>query len=280
MLRIALSLALLVPLLTSETALAFDLKNPNDTAEAFVRVRASTVDEPVVTWWKGSVMAVVPGKKPERIFGFEGFNVARMVKDAEGYQMLSREFAVYRDPKTNLILRSWNNPYTNVANQVFHVQNDPVNHKFKHGMPMPFYEQAGHIMLFFDVPLAYPNPLPVKDFPKESGHDLYWGSEHFGFMVDRKELESDKPNVPMTLSWSRNSPWMPWMRMGQREGLLTFAAIGAKLNSFEDLPDDLKQLIRSDYKKYEFAPSKLETPNATTWTEYRKFLEKSKPTKK
>jgi hypothetical protein len=261
-----------------------NLDTNRGTTEAFVKLRASLKPEDVFTWWTGSVFGVEPGKKPEKLFGFEGFNVARMTKlEDGGYQMLSREFAVYRDPKTNEILRTWNNPYTGEVNEVFHVQNDPVNHvmgageKSERVYRMPWVIKDNLTMVQIDVPLAYPSPLPVKDYPLESAADLYVGSEHFGFYADTRDLLSPRTNnIPMQLTWTRNGPWLPWMKMGQRPGFMMFVAMGEKLESFSQMSEDLQQLIRSEHPKFLEAPREKVEPNATTWNTYRDYLKSKK----
>jgi len=285
LIRIALTAALLV---AASSTLAqtnyvrngkLDLTTNRGNTEAFVKLRASTKAEDVLTWWTGSVFAVEPGVKPVRLFGFEGFNVARMLKLEDGsYQMLTREFAVYRDPTTNEILKTWKNPYTNEVNEVFHVQNDPVNHIMGAGeggraYTMPWVFKGNSAFLQIDVPLAYPSPLPVKDYPAESAGDLYVGSEHFGFYADTRDLLSPRTsNIAMELTWTRNGPWLPWMRMGQRPGLMMFVAMGKKLSGFGEMSEDLQALVKAKHPKFLKAPTEKVEPNATTWNTYRAYL--------
>lgn len=257
-----------------------DLDTNRGNTEAFIKLRASLKPEDVYTWWTGSVFGVEPGKKPERLFGFEGFNVARMNKLEDGsYQMLSREFAVYRDPVSNEILKTWKNPYTGETVEVFHVQNDPVNHVMGAGNQsekpyrMPWVLRDNLAMVQIDVPLAYPSPLPVKDYPKESAADLYVGSEHFGFYADTRDLLSPRTNnISMRLTWTRNGPWLPWMHMGQKPGLMMFVAMGEKLDRFSQVSEDLQALIKAEYPKFMQAPTEKVVPNATTWNTYRDYL--------
>ena len=257
-----------------------DLDTNRGNIEAFVKLRASTKPEDVFTWWTGSVFAVELGKKPQRLFGFEGFNVARMLKlDNGSYQMLSREFAVFRDPVSNEILKTWKNPWTDETVEVFQIQNDPVNHVMGPGdsdrpYRMPWVIKNNQTMLQIDVPLAYPSPLPVKDYPAESAGDLYVGSEHFGFYVDTRDLLSPRTNnIPMQLTWTRSGPWMPWMHMGQQPGLLLFVAMGEKLDNPKQMSPDLLALVKADFPKFLKAPTEKIAPNATSWNTYRNYLE-------
>ncbi len=259
---------------------AVDFANPQDSIDAFVRMRGDTTGKDVVTYWKGSTFAVLPNEAPKRLFGFEGFNVARMIKQKDGsWRMLSREFAVYRDPKTDAILSTWSNPYSSETNTVFHVQNDPVNQSFGKKsaegkvFPMPFQEMGPDVLLNFDIPLSYPNPIDPKTFPKAAGHATYAGSESFGFFSKRVDFDNKKlSSVPVTISWSRTSPWLPWMQMGDRPGSLMFTAWGKKLNSINDIPKDLVNFVKSFDAKYLVAPRDDIQPNATTWSEYKRMV--------
>jgi hypothetical protein len=273
----ALSFALLTNVCWAATV---DFANPEVSIEAFVRMRGDSSGKDTVTYWKGSTFAVMPNEAPKRIFGFEGFNVARMIKQKDGsWRMLSREFAVYRDVKTHAILSTWSNPYSSETNTVFHVQNDPVNQSFGRKsadgkvFPMPFQLMGADVLLNFDIPLSYPNPIDPKLFPKAAGHATYAGSESFGFFSKRADFDSKKlTSVPVTISWSRTSPWLPWMQMGDRPGSLMFTAWGKKLGSTKDLPKDLVDFVKAYDAKYLSAPRDDVQPNATTWSEYKRMV--------
>jgi Protein of unknown function (DUF1838) len=254
-----------------------NFQDPAQGLNAYVRMRADSTGKDSVTYWKGSAFVVIPGETPKRTFAFEGFNVAKMVRNKAGeWQMISREYSVYRDPKTNAILKTWDNPYTKETNQVFHVQNDPVNHtlgKPEQARPMGWEVMGGDVRLGFDVPLGYPNPIDPKLYPKQAQHTMYTGSEHFGFFADLKDFENKKlTSVPVNISWARTSPWMPWMEMGDRPGYLVFSAWGKKLKSVNELSPDLLAYVKEVAPKYLSAPTEFTTPNATTWTEYKRMV--------
>lgn len=44
--------------------------------------------------------------------------------------MLTREYAIYKDPQTGEILDRWKNPGIDEQVEVFNVQNDPVSSSF------------------------------------------------------------------------------------------------------------------------------------------------------
>lgn len=270
------------------TAKDLDLKNPEDNLKAFIKMRASLDGKDTVTWWTGQVFAAVPDERPKLLFGFEGMNVARMEKDEDGnWRMLSREYAVYKDPKTGAILETWSNPWTQSDVTVFHVQNDPVNHVMggapKEGQPprlLPLKQHGNDVILGLDVPLAYPNPISPEKFPLHSTGAMYVGSEHFGFYARMNELADPKvQSAPISIAWFREAPWLPWMEMGDRPGLLVYSGYGKKLmGGIDELPSDFKAYIEKNAPEYLTAPKNWVEPNATSWTVYKaKVLDQKQP---
>jgi hypothetical protein len=277
--KLTLAAALSLTIFTAHAAIkVVDFSDGGQSVIAFVRMRGDTTGADTVTYWKGSAFAVLPGQAPQRIFGFEGFNVARMTKKADGsWRMLSREYAVYRDPKTNAILKTWTNPFTEQTNVVFHVQNDPVNQTFGRKdeagkiYPMPFTVMGADVQLGFDIPISYPNPIDPKAFPRHAHSALYTGSEHFGFFAKKADFDNAKlSSVPVGISWARTSPWLPWMEMGDKAGYMLFSAWGKKLGSVEEMSADLLAHIKKEQPKFLTAPRDDMQPNATTWSEYKK----------
>ena len=261
-----------------ETNSNYSLDDPAANIKAFIRMRGDSSGKDSLMHWRGSVFELHSDQAPKRIFGFEGFNVSRMELQEDGsWRMLTREYAIYRDPATNAILDTWKNPYSNALNVVFHVQNDPVNQSFGRKSatgkiyPMPFKVQGPDVQLGFDVPLAYPNPIDIKKYPEVVGSKIYAGSEHFGFFGKLADFSnSELTSVPVQISWSRTSPWLPWMKMGKRPGSLLFSAWGRKVESFADIAPDFKAHIEKTAPEYLHAPSVWVQPNATTWSEYKK----------
>ncbi len=264
----------------AEAANALDFSNAEQSVDAFIRMRGDTSGKDVITHWLGNGFAVLPGAAPNLTFVFEGFNVARMEKQSDGsWRMLSREYAVYRDPESNAILATWANPYTKAINTVFQVQNDPVNQTFGRknaqgkGYLMPFSLLGDGVQLGFDIPISYPNPIQPDKFPAESSGALYTGSEHFGFFAQKRDFDNSKlTSVPMQISWARTSPWLPWMKMGNKPGYMLFSAWGRKLNNINELTPDLLAHVSASQPKFLHAPREFVQPNATTWSEYKRLV--------
>ena len=124
-------LCLAVFSLLASSVVALDVTTPEGSMRALVKMRASLDGSEAYADWKVTAYAVVPGQRLRPLFRLDGFNVARMDKQADGsWHMLSREVAYYRDLKTGEILQKFANPLTGQTDAVLQVINDPVNIAF------------------------------------------------------------------------------------------------------------------------------------------------------
>ncbi|WP_372482478.1 DUF1838 family protein [Streptomyces bambusae] len=240
--------------------------SPAESLTAFARVRASLDGREVVYGWSGDVYAWGPGEPYRKVFGFEGVNVSRVEGDhgSGGYRMLSREAAFYLDPVSREILEDWE------GQPVVHVWNDPVNQHWR-PFPVPHTLLGDQVCFSLEIPLAYPSPLPVADYPENSADDTYRALEMFQFFAPAEALTTDAPSVPATMSWTRMSPWLPWMAKGPTPGGLVFQCRGRKLASYTELPARTRAHIAAHHPEYATAPAKWTEPNESSWTYFRRL---------
>lgn len=250
--------------------------DPAAALDALVRTRADTSGADVPVWWRGDVYAVGPGLDHTHLFGFEGANVGRLVATDDGYDFLAREVAYYLDPRSREVLDEWDNPFTGERVAVAHVTNDPVNQRWatqtRWGpFRLPTTDLGERVCFNLDIPLAYPSPLSVAEFPESSADDTYRALELFQFFAAKADLaDASLTSVPCELSWSRVSPWLPWMRMGQRPGGLVFHTRGAKLGSWDEVPAEFAAQVARRHPEYATAPGAWSEPNETSWTWFRR----------
>lgn len=264
------------PVVVAPTPRALDLDRPEDALRAFVKMRGSLGDEDVVFHFRGSVYSNVPGERGKRLFLIEGYNVACTPREGDGYLLLTREMAVYRDPETHVILDRFVVPWTGRDVEVVSVWNDPVSHRLAlSGQSGPFRAswsaEGDEIVFDSDVFLLYPSPLPRAQFPESSASDMYQGAELFQFWVRRDDLESAAPSAPARLAWTRLGPFLPWMALGDRPGGLVYRAHGRKLpGGFAELPADLRARVAERGPQFAHAPRTLSPPNETSFTYFKK----------
>lgn len=237
---------------------------PAELLRDFARTRASLDGGEVTFWWTGDIHSWAPGKPYEHLFGFEGLNVSRLLADPEtgGYRLLSREAAFYLHPRTREIARTWQD------RPVVHVWNDPVNQAWR-PFPVPVTDLGDQVCFSLEIPLSYPSPLPVREYPENSADDTYRALELFQFFAPRDALAGAAPSVPATMSWTRMSPWLPWMGQGQRPGGLTFHCRGRKLTSYAEVPERTRAYVAGRHPEFAHAPEQWSEPNETSWTYYR-----------
>ena len=265
-----------------------DLSNPDDALKASRKMQASLEDgKPVVFWFQGAVYSRIPGERDRLLFVYQAMNIraARTIVESGrgyGYRQVSREILLYLDPKTKEIVRTWKNPWTGKEVEVVHVANDPVNSRpmFAQGPSGPFKLDAtikeGTGIYQLDVPLFYTNSLG-GDYQPYVGGD-YQGIEMFTFFFNQKQLLDASPDAPdVTVGWARVSQFLPWMEMGGRIGYLIFSGAGRRLPSFDALPDVLKNEINARYPEFKTPPPLDDArPNETSWTYFKKVMEKKK----
>lgn len=258
----------------------FNLDSARDNIDAYIKMRASldTLEE-VVFYATGTIYAYEMDKPWKNLFDFEMYNIARVQRlpGDSGWRLISREMLVYKDPKTHTILKTWKNPWTGEEVEVFHVWNDPVNASLRYGQFKTPYQRMGEgrLNMFNDVPLFYPSPLKKAEWPQNSRSDIYMGAELFNFFCNEKDLQNKKKkNIPVDISWSRFSDYLPWMRMADRPGNLLYQSRGWKVQGgWNGLPKDLKDYVLSQFPEYQHAPSAFTSPNMTSWKYFKKVME-------
>lgn len=253
--------------------------------EANRKIQCSTIDnKPVTYYWFGKAFSRRMGEADKNIFNVEGMNVrsCKTIVDPEkgtGYKLVSREILLYTDPETGKVLKTWENPWTGKEVEVMHVANDPVNfiayQVGRDGKPAKF---RGDIMgdmfhMTTTVPLFYPNPLGGK-FQTEVG-GVYHATEMFNFFGRTDELlDPSLDTTPAQVGWVRMSDWLPWMEMQGRDGVIYMHTAGRKLESWDDMSDQMKDEIRDHYPEY-VSPPPSDDPrrNMTSWKYYKAVKE-------
>ena len=262
-----------------------DPEDPLDALTIARKIICSTVDGEVTTfWWEGRAYSRRQGERDRHLFDVEGMNTrsCKAVTHPErgaGFRSVSRELLIYRDPATGKALATWDNPWTGETVDVLHVANDPVNfaryEKDARGTPIRWSGniEGGLWRQTTTVPLFYPNPLGGA-FQSEVGA-IYHATEMFNFFGNAAQLlDSESSHADRHVGWSRISDWLPWMKMGGREGVIYMHTSGLRLSSWDALPDSMKEEIAAHYPAYtEPPPLDDERPNVTSWIYYQRVRE-------
>lgn len=261
-----------------------DLTKPEDMLTAYVKVRGSLNPKTeTVVYDEGVIYTVVPNQPIKAILKFQMYNIARFEKTDEGYNLITREMLVYEDLKTGTILNKWYSPIAKDSVEILHVWNDPVNSKSNaKTFNLPLQKLAnGQLCMWIDVPLFYPSPLKRAEWPASSRSDMYQAAELFKFYFSETDLNNKKlQSIPMQISWTRFSDYLPWMNMADAPGYLMYSSQGSKLmGGYNDLPQNIKDYVAATAPEYKNAPSTYVTPNMTSWKYFKKIKEERKATK-
>lgn len=267
-----------------------DLSTPEGATLAMRKVQCSVKDNaPVIYYWNGGLFSRVEGEPDRHLFHVEALNIRACVTVTDpvkgtGWRLVSRELLLYMDPKTREVLRTWVNPWTSKTVNVLHIDNDPVNQPpvfpvGRDGKPMAWRADTvgDYWWQTLTIPLFYSNPLagPYQDYIGGKYH----ATEMFNFMGDVSDLVNDqRDTAAVRVAWVRVSNWLPWMEMGDRQGILYFHTTGRKVGGFADLPEVLRHEIETNYPKYKSPPpGDDQRPNETSWTYFRKKVEPQAP---
>ena len=277
------ALACVVLFVSPSFAGQLDLNDPDDAFTAARKTQCSTVDgEQITWWWHGKAYSRRQGERDRHLFNVEGMNTRQCTtisdpKKGEGYKLVSREILLYKDPKSDEVLATWENPWTGETVDVLHVANDPVNftaYKIgRDGKPAKF---RGDIhgdkwWMTTTVPLWYPNVL-ASEFQKEIG-GTYHATEMFNFMGDMESLlDTETTTADVQVGWVRMSDWLPWMMMNGRDGVIYMHTAGLKLDSWDDMSETMKNEITAHYPEYRTPPpADDDRRNETSWSYYKKI---------
>lgn len=269
-----------------------DFKNPKWNRDTFARLDADLNPEnEKVGWLRGKVFGVRPNEKVRELFIMEGFSVVRTKRLEDGsWRRMLREIVFYKDIKTGEILDTWLNPYTNETVKVVPIANDPFNFTISEFLPTPpsygglNKEKPPKIPFLLDwtegpddtiilnngMNLHYPNALKPEKWVRESSGPFNRVSEQFLYSFSREDAENPNlTHIPHVGSWSRITPWLPWMLMGQAEGHISyFSTFGTLEDGIAGLPADIVAAAKAIDPKFLSAPTEDYGPSLSSLEHY------------
>jgi len=277
--------------LAAATTDRIDLSTPEGGLLASRKISCSLEDGvPVTYWWHGEMYSRIPGEKDRMLFRIEGMNIRQCetVVDPErgtGFRLVSREILLYLDPETGRPLERWKNPWSGEEVDVIQTENDPVSMKTgffpvrRDGKPYEFDATIIGNDWFTTgaTPLFYLNPLAGDYQPYVGG--WYHAVEMFSDFGQVDDLtDPSRHTAHVVLSWTRISKWLPWMKMGDRVGLLYVTSAGRKLDSWDQMGATMREYIDSHAPLYRQPPPFSDRrENETSWTYFRKKVEPVPP---
>jgi len=265
-----------------------DLTTPEGNREAWARLLGNTdMKSTKYGFAEGIVQGVRANEALRDLFGFTMVSCARLLphEDGVGYRKVLREIGFYTDLKTGEILTEWYNPYLDEVVKVVPIANDPFNHTITNFYPDPpsygglnqekppriplildFRRRGDLLNLFSHINLFYPSALQPDKWPRESSGPFNRVTEIFLYFIDWNAMQDPKrTSVEYNGTWSRVTPWLPWMLMGPSEGHCIYHTFMGAVDSIDRLPNQKTvEYIRANYPKYLEAPDKWEEPSLSS----------------
>jgi len=232
-------------------------------------------------WFKGSIMANRPGEKIQDLLGAQGFGVIRLNQREDGaIERMARQIGLITDLRSGEVLSEWHNPFIDETVDVVHVAMEPVHFMIEEYFPapptygtekdgegppripfvMPWYQHGGWLEMQMNLHMAYPNPLQPGEWPRESAGPMALASELFTHHVKAEDMQNPEiTSLDYRGSWSRVTPWLPWMLMGQQPGHCSYTALMSTCTHPGDvLGRSVMDYAEKHYAKYFEAPMTME----------------------
>ncbi len=243
-------------------------------------------------WYNGYLSGVRPNEAVRDLVGMAGFGMSRLLphESGTGYRKVLREVGIYYDLKSEEPLEEYLNPYTNERVRVVPIANDPFNQQiqeFFEGPPqygglnaaevrpkipfiLPWKQLGSYAKLERHIHLYYRNALQPDKWPRESAGSMARVSEFFTYFIDLEAIQNPKVTaLPFHGTWSRITPWLPWMLMGQEPGHCQYMTYQGGGNNLEDvIPRKVLDYIEKKYPLYLNAPDKWVDPSLSSIERY------------
>ena len=240
-------------------------------------------------WFKGIVHGVRPGEAVRDLVGFTGFSCARLLPTDEGsdpgYKKVLREIGFYTDLVTGEILEEWTNPYLDEKVRVVPIANDPFNHTITDYQYMPpsygglnkdkppkiplkkaWERRDNQLLLAERINLFYPAALQPDKWPREataSGFNQV--TEQFLYQLNWDEMQNPEiTGLSARGTWTRTTPWLPWMLMGPSEGHCMYSCFFGSENIIDYADQKALDYAAKHYPKFLEAPEIWEEPSLSS----------------
>lgn len=240
--------------MTTRPSIRFD--DPYWNRETFARMQGDTTGAPVHGYARGTITGVRDGEAVRPLMGYHVFSTTRLERRANGdYRRLRRELVLYTDLDTGDFLEAWDNPYTGERVAVVDITNDPTNATIKASLMDWSDWGPDHVALAADYHMYYTNALAPETWPRESGGPMVRASEFIRAVINRGDIaDPSQTHLRHTGTWSRITPWLPWMLMGQAQGHIYYLGLMDTFTDPGQTPEPLLARVKARYPAFLEAP--------------------------
>ena len=225
-----------------------DLYDTDAQFASYVKLLGSLNGGTIYTSFQGTLSGVVPDQAPLPICRYQGLARSDWTAKPDGtFSKRSFDIGFFADVETGDVIDEVVNPLTGETVQPLH---------FKYGggarrditpdvlTEISWRDTGDKIWLSEQGGGAFPHPMDMATWPRESsGDELYYRSET-DYVTDRSQLaDPSVVNAEQTLFWSSLLSWEPWLLMGQAPGFTMWRGVGVKLRGPHQIPQAMKDYV-------------------------------------
>ena len=259
-----------------------DLASPAGNVTAYLKLRASTDTRDVFMWFSGRLDLVVPGMPVQPIIDVESLILRRTERLGElSWTVTDWEAALYRPLGESRYLEpgeTVRNPHTGRELTPHHYTEGPVRFRFSDREPRivgsrdilpntgkpfsyPWRIVNDDLWMTKSSYIRAPHWLSPDEFPEDSSGKELVVATHSSLSGSLVEIEDPSvTTVRSDFAYSATSSWLPWMKMGQIPGMVSWAEAGRKLLDLSEAPAAQIEMIRRVH------PQWFERPEP--WTDF------------
>jgi hypothetical protein len=267
---------------------AVDLTTPNGNMTAWARLLGNIdMKSTKYGWAQGLVQGVQPGEAVRDICGFTMMSCARLLphESGTGYRKVLREIGLYTDLKSGEIIEEMVNPYLNETVKIVPITNDPFNQEITPFSPRPpsygglnksappppqplqlnWTRRGPTLNLFSHINLFYPSALPPAKWPRENANPFNQVTETFLYQIPWADMQNaKKTSVEYGGTWSRTTPWLPWLLMGPTPGHAQYSTFMGSYDDINRIDRKTLDYIQKNYPLFMTAPDKWVEPSLSS----------------
>jgi hypothetical protein len=240
--------------------LRFDFNQPNDSIEAFTRVRGDVSGKRVYTYTRGRVYVVQPGQPATPFMGYESGLVDEYRAQGNAtYLQTRREMMHFIDLESGGLAQSVANPITGRRNRpinglvgplkfavtpqgIAFNTHDPAQAPGK-PLALLWETRPTSTIVTMETLRRYRNSQQPAEWPTVSTGEYRCYEDFLSYTVDTAALHARRAaSLDAQLFYSGQTDLQPWMLVGQAPGHNLWHATGFKTSRFDDLPAEFVKL--------------------------------------
>lgn len=238
----------------------FPADNPEDSIEAFTRVRGDVSGKRVYTYTRGRVYIVQPGQPATAFLAYESGLVDEYRAQGKAvYLQTRREMMHFLDLETGGLAQSVANPMTGRRNRPINGLVGPLKFAVTpRGIAFNTHDPAQapgkppallwetrptSTIMTMETLRRYRNPQQPADWPSASTGEYRCYEDFLSYTVDTAALHAGRTaSLEAQLFYSGQTDLQPWMLVGQAPGHNLWHATGFKTSRLDELPAEFVKL--------------------------------------